>query len=114
MAAHAEAVGAPEGMVRIPGGQFTMGSDLPGSKHNEQPAHKVSVDAFWLDEHDVTNAEFRKFVEATGYKTTAERPVDWEELKRQVAPGTPRPPDEMLQPVRSSLHHRRSRSISGI
>lgn len=98
VAAFAESDGAPMGMVWIPSGEFTMGSDLSGSKRNEQPTHKVTVDGFWLDEHDVTNAEFRKFIEATGYKTTAERPVDWEELKKQVPPGTPKPPDEMLQP----------------
>jgi formylglycine-generating enzyme required for sulfatase activity len=46
----------------------------------------------------VTNAEFQKFVEATGYLTTAERKPDWEELKKQVAPGTPKPPDEVLVP----------------
>ncbi len=42
--------------------------------------------------------DFAAFVKATGYKTVAERPVDWDELKKQVAPGTPKPPDEMLQP----------------
>ena len=88
----------PVGMVWIAGGTFTMGSDMPGSKRNEQPAHKVSVDGFWIDEHAVTNAEFQEFIEATGYKTTAERPVDWEELKKKVPAGTPKPPDEMLQP----------------
>jgi formylglycine-generating enzyme len=90
--------GSPPGMVKIPGGEFSMGSMLPGSKRNEQPVVKVKVDAFWIDEHDVTNAEFDKFVKATGYKTTAERPVDWDELKKQVPSGTPKPPDEMLQP----------------
>lgn len=89
---------APIEMVWIPGGEFTMGSELPGTRRNEQPAHKVIVDGFWIDAHNVTNTEFRKFVEATGYRTTAERPVDWEEIKRQVPPGTPKPPDEMLQP----------------
>ncbi len=89
---------ANPGMVWIAGGTFTMGSDLPGSQRNERPPHLVSVDGFWIDEHAVTNVEFRKFVEATGYKTTAERPVDWEELKKKVPPGTPKPPDEMLQP----------------
>jgi formylglycine-generating enzyme len=88
----------PTGMVWISGATFTMGSKLPGSQRNEQPPHQVSVDGFWIDEHAVTNAEFRKFVEATGYKTTAERPVDWEELKQKVPPGTPKPPDDMLQP----------------
>jgi formylglycine-generating enzyme len=85
-------------MVWISGGTFKMGSDLPGSQRNEQPSHQVSVDGFWIDQHDVTNSEFRKFVEATGYKTIAERPVEWAELKKKVPPGTPKPPDEMLQP----------------
>jgi formylglycine-generating enzyme required for sulfatase activity len=51
-----------------------------------------------MDDHEVTNAEFRKFVEATGYVTTVERPVDWEDLKQQLPPGTPKPADEMLKP----------------
>lgn len=89
---------APAGMVWIPGGQFTMGTDDPRSMPNEQPSHRVRVDGFWLDEHDVTNAEFRRFVDATGYLTTAERPVDWEELRKQLPPDTPKPADEKLQP----------------
>jgi formylglycine-generating enzyme len=85
-------------MVWIAGGTFTMGSDLPGSQRNEQPPHQVSVDGCWIDEHAVTNAEFRKFVDATGYKTTAERPVDWEELRKRSRPERPKPSDEMLEP----------------
>jgi formylglycine-generating enzyme required for sulfatase activity len=85
-------------MVWIPSGTFSMGSEQTGSRMNEKPVVKVSVDGFWIDEHDVTNEEFRKFVKATGYKTTAERPVDWEELKKQVPPGTPKPSEAMLQP----------------
>ena len=41
---------------------------------------------------------FTKFINATGYLTTAEKPVDWEEMKKDVPPGTPKPPDEKLQP----------------
>jgi len=93
----APAGGAP-GMVWIPGGKFTMGSELPGSRRNEQPEHAVTVDGFWLDATSVTNAEFRKFVEATGYKTTAERSVDWEQLKKQLPPNTPKPASEALEP----------------
>ncbi|MGC1885455.1 MAG: SUMF1/EgtB/PvdO family nonheme iron enzyme [Stellaceae bacterium] len=44
----------------------------------------------------VTNAQFRRFVEATGYVTIAERKPDWEELKKQVPPGTPKPPEHVL------------------
>ena len=89
---------APPGMVWIPAGEFLMGTDDEASMPNERPAHRVQLDGFWIDETPVTNAQFRKFVEATGYVTTAERLVDWEELKKQVPPGTPKPPDEMLQP----------------
>ncbi len=75
-----------------------MGTDDPRSMPNERPAHRVLLDGFWMDEHPVTNAEFRKFVEATGYVTIAERKPDWEELKKQLPPGTPKPPDELLVP----------------
>src|SRR6266550_2307319 len=81
----------PPGMRWIPGGEFTMGTDDPKSMANERPAHRVKLDGFLIDEHDVTNAEFRRFVEVTGYVTTAERPVDWEEMKKQLPPGTPKP-----------------------
>jgi sulfatase modifying factor 1 len=58
-------------MVWIPGGPFQMGSD----EHypEEAPAHRVSIDGFWMDIHQVTNAQFRRFVNATGYLTMAER-----------------------------------------
>ena len=78
-----------------------MGSDSTGSRRNEQPPHEVSVDGFWIDEQSVTNAEFRKFVDATGYKTTAERPVDWVELKKSFL-RHPQPPDEISSQARSS------------
>jgi len=77
-----ESIQPPPGMTRIPGGEFTMGTDDVHSFPNERPAHKVHLEGFWMDEHDVTNAEFAKFVEATGYVTTAEKKPDWEELKK--------------------------------
>src|SRR5262249_45134978 len=89
---------SPTGMVWIPGGEFTMGTDSDLGKPDEKPAHRVRVDGFWMDETDVTNAQFRQFVEATGYVTTAEKPVDAEEILRQSPPGTPRPPAEKLLP----------------
>ena len=60
-----------ENMVWIPSGTFLMGSD----KHypEEAPAHEVTVEGFWMDEHTVTNEEFRRFVEATKHVTSAER-----------------------------------------
>jgi formylglycine-generating enzyme required for sulfatase activity len=62
------------GMVWIPGGTFMMGSD----RHypEEAPAHRVTVDGFWMDIEPVTNAAFSRFVEATKYVTVAERPAN--------------------------------------
>jgi formylglycine-generating enzyme required for sulfatase activity len=65
---------AYENMVWIPGGTFLMGSN--DHYPEEAPAHKVAVNGFWMDTHVVTNAEFRRFVEATGHVTLAEKPVD--------------------------------------
>src|SRR5688500_6188911 len=61
------------GMVRVPGGVFTMGSDTHYPE--EAPTHKVKVGAFLVDVYAVTNPEFKRFVEATGYVTLAERPA---------------------------------------
>jgi formylglycine-generating enzyme len=62
------------GMMWIPGGTFTMGSN----RHypEEAPAHRVAVDGFWMDPFPVTNAQFRHFVEATRHVTFAERVPD--------------------------------------
>jgi sulfatase modifying factor 1 len=88
----------PPGMVWIPGADFRMGTDGNTLHKNEQPAHTVRLDGFYLDEHEVTNAQFREFVEASGYITTAERKPDWEEMKKQLPPGTPKPQDTELVP----------------
>jgi formylglycine-generating enzyme len=95
---HASEAASPPGMAWVPGGEFTMGTDDPEAAAAERPAHRVRVDGFWMDVNEVTNAEFAKFVAATGYKTTAERPVDWETLRKELPPGTPKPPEEKLAP----------------
>ena len=86
------------GMVWVPGGELTMGSDDPGVYAAERPAVKVPVAGFWMEPTEVTNAQFQKFVTATGYLTVAERPIDWEELKKQLPPNTPKLSDEDLAP----------------
>ena len=91
-------IAIPRGMVLIPAGEFMMGSDGPDARPNEAPVRRVKVDAFLMDRTEVTNAQFAEFVKETGYVTVAERPVDWEVIRQQVPPGTPKPPDEMLQP----------------
>ena len=86
------------GMSFIPAGEFTMGSDAPEARSDERPARRVSTGAYWIDRTEVTNHQFDAFVTATGYRTVAERPINWEEMKKQCPPGTPEPPAEMLQP----------------
>ena len=84
-------------MMWIPGGPFLMGSDHKLAQDNERPAHRVKVDGFWMDSYHVTNAEFRKFVEATGYVTTAERKPDGRRSGAATA-GHAKPPDSAQVP----------------
>jgi formylglycine-generating enzyme required for sulfatase activity len=86
---------APAGMAWIPGGIFWMGSD---DFDDAKPRHKVYVDGLWMDRTEVTNAQFRRFVDETKYVTTAEKAPDPAELLRQSPPGTPPPPKENLVP----------------
>lgn len=90
--------GTTDDMVWIPAGEFEMGTDDVNSMPNERPSHHVKISGFWMDKNVVTNADFRKFVEATGYITTAEKPVDWEEIKKQLPPDTPKPDESLLRP----------------
>ncbi len=85
-----------DGMVWIPGGIFTMGSRDDSSRLNEGPPHEVQIDGFWIDQHVVTNAQFERFVRATGYVTTAERVPTWEELQKQLPPGSQKPDESLL------------------
>lgn len=96
-----------KGMVLIPGGHFMMGADNNQAYDDEYPKHAVEVNSFWMDATEVTNAQFRAFTEATGYITTAERKPDWEDLKKSLPPGTPKPPDSVL--VAASLVFRQSK-----
>lgn len=88
---------APEGMVYIPSGSFTMGGKSEQADPDEFPRHDVTVSPFYMDATEVTNAQFKVFVDATDYTTVAERDVDWEEIKSQLPPETPRPPDSVLR-----------------
>ncbi|WP_246182358.1 formylglycine-generating enzyme family protein [Pandoraea pneumonica] len=88
----------PARMAWIPAQRFVMGTNSRIAERNERPAHDVTVSGFWMDVHDVTNAEFERFVAATGYVTTAERAPRWDDLKVQLPPGTPEPPASTLVP----------------
>ena len=73
---------APEGMVWIPGGEFSMGAQDPPDMNDavgmqattdSRPIHRAAVDGFWMDKTEVTNKQFAAFVKATGYVTVAEQ-----------------------------------------
>jgi formylglycine-generating enzyme required for sulfatase activity len=82
----------PQGMVWIPGGEFSMGAQDPPdmddvgmqATHDSRPIHRVYVDSFYMDATDVTNAEFAAFVKSTKYVTVAER-----KPKAEDFPGAP-------------------------
>ncbi len=88
----------PEDMVKIPAGTFMMGAHEANAKADELPLHRVTLDSFLMDKTEVTNAAFAAFVQKTGYITTAEKPVDWAELKKQLPSDTPKPDDTLLAP----------------
>lgn len=74
---------APEGMVWIPGGEFSMGCE-DAEMRDARPFHRVALDGYWMDKTEVTNEEFARFVKATGYVTLAER-----QLNPKDFPGVP-------------------------
>lgn len=90
----------PEGMIWVEGKTFLQGAKNTDqfAMPREKPAHEVYVDGFFIDVTEVTNKQFRNFVNATNYKTIAERTIDWEEMKKQLPQGTPKPHDSILQP----------------
>jgi len=79
---------APEGMVWIPAGEFSMGTQ-ESMFPDTQPIHRVAVNGFWMDKTEVTNEQFEKFVNETGYVTIAERKPRSEDF-----PGAP--PDKLV------------------
>ncbi|SNS57446.1 Formylglycine-generating enzyme, required for sulfatase activity, contains SUMF1/FGE domain [Ekhidna lutea] len=86
-----------EGMVLIPEGTFIMGGTNNDAMEDELPPFKVNVSGFYMDQTEVTNAQFLAFVEATGYITEAERDIDWNEMLEQLPEGTSKPPDSLLK-----------------
>ena len=88
----------PEEMVYVPAGTFPMGGKSEQADRDELPRREVSVSAFYMDETEVTNRQFKAFVDATGYVTVAEKPIVWEDIKAQLPEGTPKPPGSLLLP----------------
>ncbi len=93
-------VSVPTGMIWVPGKVFIQGAKAGDvmAMPREKPGRQVAVDGFFMDATEVTNNQFKKFIDATDYITVAERPIDWEEMKKELPPGTPKPADSILQP----------------
>ena len=91
---------APKGMVWVAPKTFLQGAKESDkyAKAIEKPRHKVAVDGFYIDITEVTNRQFKKFIEATNYLTVAERAIEWDVIKKQLAPNTPKPHDSVLLP----------------
>ncbi len=85
-----------EGMIKLAGGEYRMGGTDGEGGADELPVHTVWVRGFWMDRTEVTNKQFKAFVDATHYITTAEKAPDWEEMRKQLPPGTPKPAAELL------------------
>ena len=90
----------PKGMVWIEGKSYTKGAKKNDgyAMMREKPSHEVYIDGFYIDVTEVTNNQFQKFVDETGYITIAEREIDWDEMKKSLPYGTPKPHDSILQP----------------
>jgi len=88
----------PHKMVWVAGGNFQMGGVGNEARPDEFPVHEVAVDGFWMDQTEVTNQAFKEFVQQKKFITTAETKPDWEELKKQLPPGTPKPDESLLVP----------------
>lgn len=82
----------------IPGGEFSMGGVGSQCRRNEFPVHRVKVHGFWMNETEVTNREFSKFIAANSFATTAEQKPSWDELKKNLPPDAPKPDESDLQP----------------
>ena len=90
----------PNGMVWVEGKSYTKGAKQNDhyAMMREKPSHEVYIDGFYIDVTEVTNNQFQKFINETGYLTIAEREIDWDEMKKSLPAGTPKPHDSILQP----------------
>ena len=100
------------GMILIKGDTFLMGSNDSEGHPDESPVHEVKINSFWIDITEVTNLQFKEFVDATGYITTAEMKPDWNELKKDLPPNTPKPDESLLVPA--SLVFKKNENITNL
>jgi len=93
-------IDTPGGMVWVSKKTFLLGAKNADkyAMPREKPAHKVTVDGFYIDITEVTNKQFEQFIKSTNYITVAERKIDWDEIKKQLPLNTSKPHDSILQP----------------
>jgi formylglycine-generating enzyme required for sulfatase activity len=83
LAAHPAMATAPDDMVLVPGGEFTMGS--PAGDADEQPAHRVLVDSFFMDKYEVTVRQYGVFLQEAG----GDRPSEWKTMNKTANQNRP-------------------------
>ena len=90
----------PDGMIWVQPKTFLQGAKETDfyAMPREKPSHYVTVDGFFIDATEVTNKQFKAFVDATNYITIAERKIDWNIMKKELPANTPKPHDSILQP----------------
>jgi len=92
-------INTSDGMLWVESKTFLQGAKSSDryTMQREKPAHEVTVDGFFIDITEVSNKQFKAFIDATDYITVAERAIDWEEMKKELPHGTPKPHDSILQ-----------------
>ncbi len=85
-------------MVWVDSNTVKIGSNDQRAYPAETPAHEVKIKGFWIDKTEVTNLQFKEFIETTNYITVAERKLDWEKLKQQLPEEIAKPHDSLLVP----------------
>ena len=70
---------------------WMIGRLVQDLESDERPLHRVKLDGFWMSKTPVTNQEFKNFVDSTGYITTAEKPINLNDIMKDLPPGTPAP-----------------------
>lgn len=85
-------------MAWVPGGEFWMGTNEDEAYPHEKPARKVTIIGFWMDFTEVTNEQFKSFIDSTGYSTRAERQISWQQIVHETGTQWDKPHDSILPP----------------
>lgn len=92
---------SPKDMVWIPSSELMMDTNEKDVHKPEKPTLPVCVKSFLMDTAEVTDTQFKKFIDTANYITTAEKKPDWEDLKKQLPTNIPKPSEKELFPASS-------------